>query len=69
MESHPTLIDGKLQDLGDGLTVRRLLPVLQARHVGPMVFSITSGRPCSAPVRHGCATASAHRAGHGDLAV
>ena len=38
MESHPTLIDGKLHDLGDGFTVRRLLPVLQARHVGPLVF-------------------------------
>ncbi|HZX70161.1 MAG TPA: pirin family protein [Rhodanobacter sp.] len=38
MDAHPSLIEGKLHDLGDGFTVRRLLPVLQARHVGPMVF-------------------------------
>ena len=38
MESNPTLIEGRLHDLGDGFTVRRLLPVSQARHVGPLVF-------------------------------
>ncbi|MEO9079167.1 MAG: pirin family protein [Rhodanobacter sp.] len=38
MQTQPLLIDGKLHDLGDGFTVRRLLPVLQARHVGPLVF-------------------------------
>ena len=38
METTPSLIEGKLHDLGDGFTVRRLLPTLQARHVGPMVF-------------------------------
>ncbi|HWX67016.1 MAG TPA: pirin family protein [Rhodanobacter sp.] len=38
MEANPTLIEGRLHDLGDGFTVRRLLPVLQARHVGPLVF-------------------------------
>ncbi|MEO7051967.1 MAG: pirin family protein [Rhodanobacter sp.] len=38
METTPSLIKGKLHDLGDGFTVRRLLPTLQARHVGPMVF-------------------------------
>ncbi len=38
METRPSLIEGKLHDLGDGFTVRRLLPVLQARHVGPLVF-------------------------------
>ena len=38
MEISPSLIEGKLHDLGDGFSVRRLLPVLQARHVGPMVF-------------------------------
>ena len=27
-----------VHDLGDGFTVRRMLPVLQARHVGPFVF-------------------------------
>jgi redox-sensitive bicupin YhaK (pirin superfamily) len=39
MQSYPTLIDNtRLHDLGDGFTVRRMLPVLQARHVGPFVF-------------------------------
>lgn len=38
METTPTLIEGRLHDLGDGFTVRRMLPVLQARHVGPLVF-------------------------------
>jgi hypothetical protein len=38
METHPILIEGRLHDLGDGFTVRRMLPVLQARHVGPFVF-------------------------------
>jgi redox-sensitive bicupin YhaK (pirin superfamily) len=32
------LIDGHVHDLGDGFRVRRLLPALQARHVGPFVF-------------------------------
>jgi redox-sensitive bicupin YhaK (pirin superfamily) len=39
MQSYPTLIDNTRQhDLGDGFTVRRMLPVLQTRHVGPFVF-------------------------------
>jgi redox-sensitive bicupin YhaK (pirin superfamily) len=38
MQAQPTLIQGQLHDLGDGFTVRRMLPVLQARHVGPLVF-------------------------------
>jgi len=39
MTHAPTLLqDGRLHDLGDGFTVRRLLPVLQARRVGPFVF-------------------------------
>ncbi len=38
MQATPTLIEGKLHDLGDGLTARRLLPQMQARHVGPLVF-------------------------------
>lgn len=39
MQTLPTLIDkSRLHDLGDGLVVRRLLPVLTARHVGPFVF-------------------------------
>ncbi|MGP1665839.1 MAG: pirin family protein [Rhodanobacter sp.] len=32
------LTDARVHDLGDGFTVRRMLPVLQARHVGPFVF-------------------------------
>ncbi|MGF6709718.1 redox-sensitive bicupin YhaK (pirin superfamily) [Luteibacter sp. W1I16] len=31
-------IDGKSRDLGDGFVVRRMLPHLKARHVGPFVF-------------------------------
>lgn len=38
MDVAPTLIEGRLHDLGDGFSVRRMLPVLQARHVGPFVF-------------------------------
>ncbi|MDE1893465.1 MAG: pirin family protein [Pseudomonadota bacterium] len=38
MDAQPLLIEGKVHDLGDGFSVRRLLPVLQARHVGPFVF-------------------------------
>ncbi len=38
MEANPILIEGRLHDLGDGFTVRRMLPALQARHVGPFVF-------------------------------
>ena len=39
MQSQPVLIaNTRLHDLGDGFTVRRMLPVLQARHIGPFVF-------------------------------
>jgi len=39
METTPTLIaDARVHDLGDGFMVRRMLPVMQARHVGPFVF-------------------------------
>ena len=38
MQIQPTLIEGRVHDLGDGFTVRRLLPAQQARHVGPLVF-------------------------------
>lgn len=39
MEAVPTLVEGtRLHDLGDGFVVRRMLPVLLARHVGPFVF-------------------------------
>ena len=38
MEQQPILIEGRVHDLGDGFNVRRLVPVLQARHVGPFVF-------------------------------
>ena len=39
MEITPTLIaDARVHDLGDGFMVRRMLPVLQVRHVGPFVF-------------------------------
>lgn len=32
------LIDGKARDLGDGFTVRRFMPSVQRRSVGPFVF-------------------------------
>ncbi|WP_449427806.1 pirin family protein [Rhodanobacter umsongensis] len=39
MDAVPQLIaDARVHDLGDGFMVRRMLPVLQARHVGPFVF-------------------------------
>jgi len=39
MQATPMLIaDARVHDLGDGFMVRRMLPVLQARHVGPFVF-------------------------------
>ena len=38
MHIEPTLIEGRVHDLGDGFAVRRLLPAQQARHVGPLVF-------------------------------
>jgi redox-sensitive bicupin YhaK (pirin superfamily) len=39
VQQHPTLIENtRLHDLGDGFIVRRMLPVLLARHVGPFVF-------------------------------
>jgi redox-sensitive bicupin YhaK (pirin superfamily) len=34
----PLLIEPRLHDLGDGFTVRRLLPFRLRRHVGPFVF-------------------------------
>lgn len=34
----PQLVEGRRHDLGDGFSVRRLLPALLARHVGPFVF-------------------------------
>jgi redox-sensitive bicupin YhaK (pirin superfamily) len=39
MNDIPSLIaDAHVHDLGDGFMVRRLLPVLTTRHVGPFVF-------------------------------
>jgi redox-sensitive bicupin YhaK (pirin superfamily) len=38
MQAQPMLIEGQIHDLGDGFTVRRMLPMAQARHVGPLVF-------------------------------
>jgi len=32
------LIDGRVHDLGDGFVVRRVLPHIDARHIGPFVF-------------------------------
>lgn len=38
MDSDPTIIAGTVHDLGDGFSVRRLLPSVQAQYVGPLVF-------------------------------
>jgi redox-sensitive bicupin YhaK (pirin superfamily) len=51
MDAQPILIDGRLHDLGDGFTVRRLLPVFEARHVGPFVFYDHMGPADFAPGR------------------
>ncbi|MEW5834070.1 MAG: pirin family protein [Pseudomonadota bacterium] len=52
MHANPLLIDGRVHDLGDGFRVRRLLPVLQARHVGPFVFFDHMG-PATLPAGRG----------------
>ena len=49
MDATPSLINGRLHELGDGFSVRRLLPVLQARHVGPFVFFDHIGPATFAP--------------------
>ena len=49
MNATPMLIEGRLHDLGDGLRVRRLLPQLQARQVGPFVFFDHIGPALFAP--------------------
>jgi len=51
MNATPQRVDGRLHDLGDGFTVRRLLPVLEARHVGPFVFYDHMGPVDLAPGR------------------
>jgi redox-sensitive bicupin YhaK (pirin superfamily) len=38
MHDEPILIEGRERDLGSGFRVRRMLPQLAARHVGPFVF-------------------------------
>jgi redox-sensitive bicupin YhaK (pirin superfamily) len=51
MNATPQRTEGRLHDLGDGFTVRRLLPVLDARHVGPFVFFDHMGPADFAPGR------------------
>ena len=51
MDHMPRLIEGRRNDLGDGFTVRRLLPALLARHVGPFVFFDHMGPADFAPGR------------------
>ncbi|WP_158886223.1 pirin family protein [Rhodanobacter sp. L36] len=38
MQAQPILIKGQIHDLGDGFAARRMLPMAQVRHVGPLVF-------------------------------
>jgi redox-sensitive bicupin YhaK (pirin superfamily) len=47
----PLLIEPRLHDLGDGFTVRRLLPFRLCRHVGPFVFFDHIGPADLAPGR------------------
>lgn len=47
----PLLIEPRLHDLGDGFTVRRLLPFRLRRHVGPFVFFDHIGPSALAPGR------------------
>ena len=49
--SHPIshFIDGRVHDLGDGFVVRRLLPHIDARHIGPFVFFDHMGPVTMAP--------------------
>jgi redox-sensitive bicupin YhaK (pirin superfamily) len=50
VQQRPTLIENAREhDLGDGFIVRRLLPVLLARHVGPFVFYDHMGPAVFAP--------------------
>jgi redox-sensitive bicupin YhaK (pirin superfamily) len=42
-------IDGRPRDLGDGFTVRRVLPSIDRRHVGPFVFLDHMGPTVLAP--------------------
>jgi redox-sensitive bicupin YhaK (pirin superfamily) len=50
VQQHPSLIENARQhDLGDGFIVRRMLPVLMARHVGPFVFYDHMGPAVFAP--------------------
>lgn len=51
MHTQPVLIEGRLHELGDGLTVRRLLPTLAMRRVGPFVFYDRMGPADFAPGR------------------
>jgi redox-sensitive bicupin YhaK (pirin superfamily) len=44
-----TLITPKPRDLGDGFVVRRALPALEARHVGPFIFLDEMGPVAFAP--------------------
>jgi redox-sensitive bicupin YhaK (pirin superfamily) len=51
MNATPQRVDGRVHDLGEGFTVRRLLPVMDARHVGPFVFYDHMGPVDLAPGR------------------
>lgn len=49
--SDPVLVEARLHDLGDGFVVRRLLPSVQRRTVGPFVFLDHVGPVDMAPGR------------------
>ena len=48
MSMAPLVLSGHLKDLGGGFTVRRLLPAVQRKSVGPFLFLTTlAPLPCS----------------------
>ncbi|MGN6521183.1 MAG: pirin family protein [Dokdonella sp.] len=51
-DTTPLLIEPRLHDLGDGFSVRRVLPYRLRRHVGPFVFFDHIG-PAELPPRRG----------------
>ena len=61
------VLDGKVHDLGGGMTVRRLLPQVQKRMVGPFTFFDHMG-PLEAQSgsEYRCSPASPYRFIHAD---
>ena len=65
------LIQGRAHELGPGFAVRRVLPSVKRRMVGPFIFFDHFGPMVVPPRRrrHGGAAAPPYRPRHGDLPV